>query len=102
MSHNIVIIKPKRGWSLINLRELLDYKDLFYFLVLRDIKVLYKQTVLGFLWAILNPFFSMIVFSVVFGNLAKVPSDGVPYPVFFVCSIVALDLFLAIVDRLYQ
>lgn len=93
MSHNIVTIKPKRGWSLINLRELLDYKDLFYFLVLRDIKVLYKQTILGFLWAILNPFFSMIVFSVVFGNLAKVPSDGVPYPVFSFAALLPWTYF---------
>lgn len=76
------VIEPKTGWQLINWRELAAYKDLFFFLVLRDVKVLYKQTVLGFSWAIIRPVFSMIVFSVVFGGLASVPSDGVPYPIF--------------------
>lgn len=76
------IVEPASGWQLINWQELRAYKDLFYFLVLRDIKVLYKQTVLGFAWAIIRPFFSMIVFSIVFGSLAQVPSDGIPYPIF--------------------
>lgn len=76
------VIEPKKGWQLIDWKELIAYKDLFYFLVWRDIKVLYKQTVLGFSWAIIRPFFSMVVFSIVFGRLAKVPSDGVPYPIF--------------------
>ncbi len=76
------VIEPKTGWQFIDWKELNAYKDLFYFLVWRDIKVLYKQTVMGFTWAIIRPFFSMIVFSVVFGGLAKVPSDGVPYPIF--------------------
>ena len=56
--------------------------DLFYFLIMRDIKVLYKQTILGFLWAIIRPVFTMIIFSIIFGKLVKVSSDGVPYPVF--------------------
>lgn len=93
MSQQITTIKPKKGWAILNLGELVQYKDLFYFLVLRDIKVLYKQTVLGFLWAILNPFFNMIVFSVVFGNLAKVPSDGVPYPVFAFAALLPWTYF---------
>lgn len=76
------IIEPKKGWQLINWQELRQYKDLFYFLVWRDIKVLYKQTILGFAWAIIRPVFSMIVFSIVFGKLAQISSDGVPYPVF--------------------
>ncbi|MEL6536814.1 MAG: ABC transporter permease [Bacteroidota bacterium] len=76
------VIRPIKGWQLLNFSELLRYRDLFYFMVVRDIKVLYKQTVLGFLWAVLNPFFSMVVFTVIFGNLAEVPSDGVPYPIF--------------------
>jgi lipopolysaccharide transport system permease protein len=76
------IIKPKSGWRPIDWKELGEYKDLFYFLVWRDIKVLYKQTILGFSWAIIRPVISMIVFSVIFGELAQVPSDGVPYPIF--------------------
>lgn len=75
-------IEPKKGWQIIDFRELWEYRDLFFFLVWRDIKVIYKQTVMGFSWAIVRPVFSMIVFSVVFGRLAKVPSDGLPYPIF--------------------
>ena len=77
-----LIIKPRKGWLPIDFKELMEYRDLFYFLVTRDIKVRYKQTVLGGLWAIIQPFFMMIVFTLFFGNLAKVPSDGVPYPIF--------------------
>lgn len=76
------VIKARSGWQVINWRELFEYRDLFYFLVWRDIKVLYKQTILGFSWAIIRPVFSMIIFSVVFGGLAQVPSDGIPYPLF--------------------
>jgi len=77
-----MIIKSKTGWQLIDFRELKEYRDLFYFLVARDIKVRYKQTVLGGLWAVIQPFFSMVIFTLFFGKLAKIPSDGVPYPVF--------------------
>jgi lipopolysaccharide transport system permease protein len=90
---NQTIIEPKQGWQLINWQELREYKDLFYFLVWRDIKVLYKQTVLGFAWAIIRPFFSMIVFSIVFGQLAQVPSDGVPYPIFAYTALVPWTYF---------
>lgn len=75
-------IGPSRGWRLVNLRECLDYRDLFGFLVRRDITVHYKQTILGYLWAIFNPLFSMLVFTVIFGLILKMPSDGVPYPLF--------------------
>ncbi|MEM1207088.1 MAG: ABC transporter permease [Acidobacteriota bacterium] len=81
------VIRPGSGWRLIDWRELLAYRDLFFFLVLRDIKVLYKQTALGFSWAIIRPVFSTLVFSVVFGGLASVPSDGVPYPLFSFAAI---------------
>ena len=77
-----MVIEPKKGWQLINWKEIIEYKDLFYFLILRDIKALYKQTVLGFTWAIIRPVMSMIVFSIVFGGLAKISSDGIPYPIF--------------------
>lgn len=88
-----VHIKPKKGWQILNLRELKEYKDLLYFLVLRDIKVKYKQTVLGGLWAIIQPFCSMVLFSLFFGTLAKIPSDGVPYPVFSYSALVAWTYF---------
>ena len=77
-----IVIKPKSGWQLIDWKELVEYRDLFYFLIKRDVVAIYKQTVMGFTWAIIRPVFSMIVFSVVFGGLAKIPSDGVPYPIF--------------------
>jgi len=89
----IFIIKARSGWQLIDFHELKQYRDLFYFLVARDIKVRYKQTVLGGLWAIIQPFFMMIVFTLFFGNLAKVPSDGVPYPVFNFSAMVAWTYF---------
>ena len=88
-----LVIKPKKGWQLIDFRELAAYRDLFYFLVVRDIKVRYKQTVLGGLWAIIQPFFMMVVFTLFFGKLAKVPSDGVPYPVFNFSAMVAWTYF---------
>jgi lipopolysaccharide transport system permease protein len=87
------IIEPSKGWQLINLRELLRYKDLFYFLVWKEIKVLYKQTVLGLTWAIIRPLFTMVIFSVVFGRLAKMPSDGVPYPIFAFVALVPWTYF---------
>lgn len=88
-----IIREPRRGFLAIDIQELLYYKDLFYFLVIRDIKVLYKQTILGFGWAILRPLFSMIVFSVIFGGLAKVPSDGIPYPIFSYAALLPWTYF---------
>ena len=87
-SSKITVIQPRKGWQVIDLPELLQYIDLFYFLVLREIKVLYKQTILGFSWAIIRPVFSMIIFSIIFGKLAKIPSDGIPYPVFSYAALV--------------
>ena len=88
-----IVIKPNKSWQLIDWKELNEYRDLFYFLVLRDIKSLYKQTVLGFTWAIIRPVFSMIIFSVVFGGLANVPSDGIPYPVFSYTALIPWTYF---------
>ncbi len=88
-----IVIQPSKGWQLINWRELAEYRDLFKFLVIRDIKIKYKQTVLGFGWAIIQPFFTMIVFSIVFGRLAKVPSDGIPYPLFSYTALVPWTYF---------
>lgn len=88
-----MIIKPKKGWQLIDFKELKDYRDLFYFLVIRNIKVRYKQTVLGGLWAIIQPFFMMVVFSLFFGRLAQIPSDGIPYPIFSYSALIAWTYF---------
>jgi homopolymeric O-antigen transport system permease protein len=79
---NITIIKSEKGLFISSFLELLNYGELFYFLALRDIKVRYKQTVLGGLWAIIQPVFMMIVFTLFFGRMAKMPSDGIPYPIF--------------------
>ena len=83
-----IIIKPKTGWQLVDWKEIKEYKDLFYFLILRDVKALYKQTVLGFSWAILRPFITMIIFQLVFSNLAKIDTDGSPGPIFYYSGLV--------------
>ena len=88
MKSEPIVIEPIRGWQVINWRELREYRDLFYFLIDRDIKVLYKQTVLGFGWAILRPLLSMVIFTIIFGGLAQVDSDGVPYAVFSYAALV--------------
>jgi len=87
------LITPPSGWQVINWRELFNYRDLLYFLVLRDIKVVYKQTVLGFAWAIIRPFMSMVIFTIIFGNIAQVSSDGVPYPLFSYVALVPWTYF---------
>ena len=86
-------IDPPSRWTSIDFRELWEYRELLYFLTWRDIKVRYKQTVLGAAWAILQPVFMMVVFSLFFGKLAKVPSDGIPYPVFAFCALLPWQLF---------
>ena len=92
-SDDVLIIEPTRGWLKINFREIWEYRELLYFLVWRDIKVRYKQTALGAAWAILQPVMTMIVFSVFFGRLAKVPSDGIPYPIFAYAALLPWQLF---------
>jgi lipopolysaccharide transport system permease protein len=84
----VTVIEPARGWELPDFKELLAYRDLFYFLVWRDIKVLYAQTVLGFSWAILNPLVQIIIFSIIFGKVAKIPTDGIPYVLFSTVAII--------------
>jgi lipopolysaccharide transport system permease protein len=86
-------IRPRRGWTDLGLSELWEYRELLYFLTWRDVKVRYKQTVLGAAWAIIQPFFTMVVFSLFFGRLAKVPSDGVPYPLFAFAALVPWTFF---------
>lgn len=89
----ITYISPGRGWLHLKLGQLWDYRDLLYFLVWRDIKVRYKQTVLGAAWAILQPVLTMVVFSIFFGKLAGVKSDGLPYPIFVFCGLLPWQLF---------
>lgn len=86
-------IEPSRGWVSLGLRELWSYRELIYFFIWRDIKVRYKQTILGGAWAIIQPLFTMLIFSVFFGRLAKVPSDSVPYPLFTYTALVPWQFF---------
>lgn len=88
-------IQPSNGWVSLHLKEVWAYRELLYFLTWRDIKVRYKQTVLGAAWAIIQPFFTMVVFSLFFGNLAQIPSDGVPYPIFSYTALVPWTFFAA-------
>jgi lipopolysaccharide transport system permease protein len=89
----VIVVKPSRGWVSLKLNELWHYRELLYFLTWRDIKVRYKQTVLGAAWAIIQPFFTMVVFSLFFGRLAKIPSDGIPYPIFAYAALVPWTFF---------
>ena len=89
----VVVLEPARGWKALGLRELWEYRELLYFLTWRDVKVRYKQTALGALWAILQPLSTMVVFSLFFGRLAKVPSEGVPYPLFSFAALVPWTFF---------
>jgi lipopolysaccharide transport system permease protein len=88
-----IVIQPSRAWVSLKLGELWEYRELLYFLTWRDIKVRYKQTVLGAAWAILQPVLTMLVFSLFFGRLAKVPSDGIPYPIFSYAALVPWTFF---------
>ena len=85
---DVVRIEAPRGWRLIDLPELAHYRDLLIFLVWRDIKVLYAQTILGFSWAILSPAIQIVIFSIIFGRVAQIPTDGIPYALFSTVAIV--------------
>jgi lipopolysaccharide transport system permease protein len=86
-------IRPTRGWVSLGLRELWDYRELLYFLTWRDVKVRYKQTALGATWAIIQPFMTMVAFSLFFGQLARIPSDGLPYPIFSYTALLPWGFF---------
>jgi lipopolysaccharide transport system permease protein len=90
---SVIRIEPSKGWVRLGLRELWTYRELVYFMIWRDVKVRYKQSVLGAAWAIIQPFFTMIVFSIFFGKLAKMPSDGIPYPIFSYAALVPWAFF---------
>jgi len=89
----IVVIEPSRKWVALNLRDFWNYRDLLYILTQRDIKVRYKQTVLGAAWAIIQPLFTMLIFTVFFGKLANIPSDGIPYPIFAYAGLLPWTFF---------
>jgi lipopolysaccharide transport system permease protein len=90
-----VLIKPVKGWVALNLRDLWFYRELIYFLTWRDLKVRYKQSVLGVLWAVLNPVMNTLVFTIFFGVLAKLSSDGFPYPIFSYAAVLPFGFFSA-------
>lgn len=96
---NVIKIRPPRGWVPVNLKELWSYRELFYFLTWRQVKVRYKQTALGFAWAIIQPFAMMVVFSLFFGTLMKVSSEGIPYPLFSYAALLPWNLFAQAVTQ---
>ena len=89
----LIVIEPKRGWVGFDLQEVWRYRELLYFLALREIQLRYKQTLLGAAWAILQPLLAMVVFTLIFSKVAKLPSDGVPYAVFSYCALVPWTYF---------
>jgi lipopolysaccharide transport system permease protein len=98
MSSEITVIKPRHGWHSLDFAELWRYRELLLALSLRDVKVRYKQTVLGVAWALIQPLTAMVIFSIIFGKLAKIPSDGLPYPVFVFSGLLAWNFFSAAVN----
>ncbi len=92
-SQPVTIIQPSRGLVSLRLKDLWEYRELLYFMIWRDIKVRYKQTALGAAWAVLQPLLTMVVFTIFFGKLAKIPSDGIPYPIFNFCALLPWQLF---------
>ncbi len=90
---HVTVIEPLRGWRTLNLRELWAYRELLYVLAQRDIKVRYKQTVLGVAWAVIQPLTTMLLFTLIFGKLAQIPSDGLPYPVFVYAALLPWTFF---------
>jgi lipopolysaccharide transport system permease protein len=95
----ITVIEPSRGWVSLKLREVWHYRELLFFLTWRDVKVRYKQASLGVAWAVLQPLLTMVIFSVIFGQLAKLPSDGIPYPVFSYAALLPWQLFAGSLQR---
>jgi len=92
-------IAPPARWNPVNLAELWNYRELLYSFTWRDVKIRYKQTALGFLWAVIQPLFMMLIFTVFFGRLAKIPSDGIPYPLFVLAALLPWTLFAEGITR---
>ena len=98
-SARTTVIEPSRGWRAVDWRELWAYRELIWVLTVRDVKVRYKQTVLGITWAVIQPVLTMVVFSIFFGRLAKIPSDGYPYPVFVYAALLPWLFFAGSVSQ---
>jgi len=94
-----VVIRPNKGFSKLDLVALWEFRELFYFLVWRDVKIRYKQTVIGAAWAIVQPVMTMVVFTVIFGNFAKIPSDGLPYAIFSYTALLPWNYFSQAIAR---
>jgi len=94
-----LVIEPTRGWAVLKLGEVWEYRELLYFLVWRDVKVRYKQTALGVLWVVLQPLVATVIFTVVFGNLAKIPSGNLPYPLFAFAALLPWNYFAGALTR---
>src|SRR2546425_2914262 len=94
-----VVIQPSRGLLHLDLGAVWQYRELLYFLVWRDLKVRYKQTVIGVGWAVFQPFISMIIFTLIFGKLAKIPSDGLPYSIFVYSALLPWNYFASALQR---
>jgi len=100
MAEDVTIIKPTSGWVALNLRDLWKYRELIYFLIWRDIKVRYKQAVLGIGWAIIQPILTMVIFSIIFGRFGKLPTDqSLPYPLFTFAALLPWGLFANALQR---
>jgi lipopolysaccharide transport system permease protein len=95
----VTVRKPTPGWAALKLRDLWEYRQLLYFLVWRDVKVRFKQSVLGVTWVVIKPLVTMIIFSVIFGQFARLPSDGVPYPIFSFAALLPWNLFAGALTR---
>lgn len=89
----VLIIRPSKGWISLRLRDIWEFRELLYFLVWRDLKVRYKQTILGVVWVVLQPVMTMLVFSIFFGRLIGVPTDGIPYPIFSITALIPWQFF---------
>src|SRR6266487_4368476 len=90
---HVSVIEPQNRWCTLNVKELWAYRELLWVLTMRDVKVRYKQTVLGVAWAIIQPLMMMVVFSIFFGRLAQMPSDGYPYPIFVYAALLPWTFF---------
>ncbi len=99
---SVKVISPRTGWLSINWAEIWRFRELLYFLTWRDVKIRYKQTVIGFFWAFLQPFFKLVVFSVVFGKFVKVDSEGFPYPIFVYAGLLPWQFFQEALSRSSQ
>ncbi len=95
----MIDLGPSKGWASLKLQELWEYRELLYFLTWRDVKVRYKQAALGVAWTLIQPLMTMVIFSLVFGQLAKLPSDGIPYPIFSYAALLPWQLFSGALTR---